>query len=449
MNLYQDVFFRSLDLLRGRHNIERLHFLRKSQYWPLERIREWQLERLNELLLQAREHSPFHGERLAGIRLPLRDLSEVQQLPVLTKDDIRAHQQEIRCTNIPEHRFVESRTGGSTGQPMFYYWDRQGQDWNRASVYRAAEWGGTALGERTVQMSGSHFDYSQAQSLASRITLFLQRYRDLSVAFLTEDLLEVYYETIMKWRPTGIWGYASGLDAFARHILEHHPDRRPTFVRGLFTSSETLFPEQRARINEAFGGEKVFDQYGSRELYMASECEAHEGYHFHAEVIFGEVVDPDNQWCKPGEMGRILLTDLSNHAFPFIRYEIGDLGAMAEEEVCACGRALPRLARVEGRIADVIVLRDRILTPPNFATLFSDLRGIRAYQIRQERPDRLDVLLEPDEHWQPDFADYVRGAIEQMVEGQARVHIHTDRKIEVPESGKRRFIVSEVSREHL
>ncbi len=448
MNFYQDVFFRALDTLRGRKTIQRLHFLRKSQHWTLDEIKQWQLSRLNELLKQAKENSPFHGQRLANIQLPLTSLDEINTLPILTKNDIRQNQQQIRCTNIPDYRFVESRTGGSTAEPMFYFWDKQGMDWNRASVYRSAEWAGTALGEPTVQMSGSHFDYTQSQKLQNKIVYFLQRYRDFSVAFLNDEILEKYYQELLIYRPTSIWGYASGLSIFADFINNKHPGTDFSFLKAIMTSSEMLWPEQRTRINKAFGGEKVFDQYGSRELYMAAECNAHKGYHVHAEIILAEIVDADGNRCKPGETGRVILTDLSNHAFPFIRYEIGDLGIMEEEGQCSCGMWLPRIRSVQGRIADVIVLKDRVLTPPNFATLFSDIRGIKAYQIRQEKIDEIEVVLVPDSDYSDDFEKYVRGAIESMVAGQALVKTTLTDEIKVPESGKRRYIVSTICKNH-
>jgi hypothetical protein len=99
---------------------------------------------------------------------------------------------------------------------------------------------------------------------------------------------------------------------------------------------------------------------------------------------------------------------------------------------------------VEGRIADMVVLRDRVLTPPNFTILFSDLRGIKAYQVRQDAIDQLDVFVVPDHDYTDAVAAYVRGAIEQLVAGQARVSIHQVPAIAVPESGKRRFVVSTV-----
>ncbi len=448
MNLYQDVFFRSLDILRGRKTIKRLHFLRKSQKWSVDEIKKWQLERLNQLVKQARENSPYYKDRLSNINIPFASLDEVTELPILTKDDIRKNQKEIKCTNIPDNRFEENRTGGSTGEPMYYYWDKRGMDWNRASVYRSAEWGNTKFGEKTVQMSGSHFDYNTTQSLQYKLVYFLQRFKDFSVAFMTDEILENYYQDLLSYKPTSIWGYASGLNIFAEFIEEHHPDTNFSFIQAIMTSSEMLWPKQRETINRVFGKNKVYDQYGSREMYIGSECSQHNGYHVHAEIILAEVVKPDGSRCQPGELGKILLTDLSNHAFPFIRYEIGDLGILEEEGQCECGMSLPKIRSVQGRIADVITLKDRILTPPNFATLFSDMRGIKAYQIRQDKPDEIEIVMVPDEDYSDEFEIHVRKATESMVDGVANVKTTLVDSIEVPESGKRRFIVSNISKEH-
>ena len=444
MNLYQDVFFRTLDALRGRRTIQRLHFLRQSQHWDRATLQTWQLERLNALLLHAREHSPFYAKALAGIDLPLRSLDAVASLPVLGKQHIRANLEGLQCSSVPRSRFVMARTGGSTGEPTYYYWDKQGMDWNRGTVYRSAEWAGVALGERTVHMSGSHFDYTQSQKVQNQIVFFLQRYRDFPVGALTDELLEHYYLELNRFRPSSIWGYASGLNAFAQFIERRHSGARLDFVKAIITSSETLLPDQRKRIDGVFGEGTVHDNYGSREMYIGAECAEHAGYHLHAEVLYVEVVDDDNRRCKPGELGRILLTDLSNLAFPFIRYEIGDVGVMADDLPCRCGVTLPRLARVEGRIADLVVLRDRVLTPPNFTLLFSDLGGIKAYQVRQDSLDRLDLYVVPDAGFSDKVRQYVMHAVKELAGPQVRVELHEVPEIAVPESGKRRYIISTV-----
>src|SRR3972149_7466640 len=113
MNLYQDVFFRSLDILRGRRTIERLHFLRQSQHWDQATLRSWQLARLNKLLLQARDHSDYYQKLLSQISLPLTKIEDLAQLPILTKARIQENFKELQCRNMPRSRFVLARTGGS------------------------------------------------------------------------------------------------------------------------------------------------------------------------------------------------------------------------------------------------------------------------------------------------------------------------------------------------
>lgn len=445
MNLYQDVFFRALDMVRGRRTIQRLHFLRRSQHWDPDTLKRWQLDHLNELLRQAKDHSPYYERVLAGVALPLRSLDELPTVPVLGKPALRANLDTIQCRNISRSRFVLSRTGGSTGEPTSYFWDKRGMDWNRASVYRSAEWAGVALGERTAQMSGSHFDYTQSQKLQNRVTFFLQRYVDWPVGALTDKLMEHYFGELQRVRPTSIWGYASGLSAFAGHIERHHPHARLDFVKAIVTSSETLPAEQRERIDRVFGAGTVHDNYGSRELYIGAECSRHDGYHLHSEVVLTEVVRPDGSPCVPGERGRILVTDLSNHAFPFVRYEIGDVGVMALDAACACGVRLPRLQSVEGRIADLVVLRDRVLTPPNFTLLFSDLDdGIEAYQVRQDSLDCLDLYVVPGRSYSPKVKEYVLNAVRTLAGCGVEARLHEVANIEVPSSGKRRYVISSI-----
>lgn len=444
MNLYQDVFFSALDVLRGRQNMRRLRFLRESQYWPPEQLRSWQLARLNELLAQARLASDFHRQRLAEVHLPLRDHREIEQIPILTKQDIRDNIDSIKADNLPPSRFVASRTGGSTGRPMSFYWDKQAMDWNRGTVYRSVEWAGAALGEPTVEMSGSQFDEAQARRLLNRVSAWVHRHRQCSVAWVTDEIHEEYFRVISRFRPTSIWGYSSGIDLFARHIEAHHPDAKFPYLRALITSSEMLRPEQRRQIERVFGNGKVFDNYGSREMYMAAECRAHDGYHLHSDVVLTEVVRPDGSACAPGERGRVILTELFNHAFPFVRYEIGDLAVMDDAEECSCGVRLPRLRSIEGRVAELVVLRDRILTPPNFASIFSDMDEVLAYQIVQKTIDEIQVLVEPGEGFSSEDQALIGRSVRKIVAGQARVLVTTDQPIEIPESGKRRFVVSAV-----
>lgn len=445
MSIYQDFFFGFLDFLRGRHNIEKLRFLRKSQYWPKEKLAQWQLERLNEVLAIAKIKSPFYQERLRNVSLPLTSLEQIQDIPILTKAEIRNNKDAIKCTAVPEDLFILGKTGGSTGEPMHYYYDKRGRDWNRGCVYRSQEWAGTCLGEKSIQMTGSHYDYTEFNKLKWKLIFWLQRYKSLPVSSINDEILEHYYREVARYKPTSVWGYASGIYFFAKYILEKHKGADFNFLKAIITSSETLYNYQRETINLAFGKNKVYDHYGSREFYLASECLSHHGYHIHSEVIQLEVVDKDNRQKPPGELGRILITDLSNRVFPFIRYEIGDVGSMAPYSACSCGIQLPKLEKIEGRIADVIVLPDRILTPPNFTILLSDYEGIEEYQIIQKSKTKLLLSIVRNDVYKSEYEKYIRDSLAGLTGEGVEIELRYVDDIPVPASGKRRYIISEIS----
>ncbi|MGY8914112.1 MAG: phenylacetate--CoA ligase family protein, partial [Flavobacteriales bacterium] len=118
-------------------------------------------------------------------------------------------------------------------------------------------------------------------------------------------------------------------------------------------TSAPLFEEQRELMQKAFGA-PVCDQYGNTEIMLiAAECPKQKGLHIMQDTVHIEFVDENNQPVPPNTIGKILLTDLTNYAFPLIRYDIGDEGKYLEEP-CSCGSPLPLMDNVRGRQALII-----------------------------------------------------------------------------------------------
>lgn len=91
-------------------------------------------------------------------------------------------------------------------------------------------------------------------------------------------------------------------------------------------------------------------------------------------------------------------------------------------------------------------MRDRVLTPPNFTLIFSDMPGVLAYQIRQETLDELDILVVRGLDFSNDVERYVMSSLRALVGDGVQVTLHYVTDIPIPESGKRRYIVSKVGR---
>ena len=374
--------------------------LKRSQWLSPGKLRELQETRLRRLLDHAYRHVPLYRERMdaRGLRpSDIRGLDELAKLPLLTKDDVRENLFFDLFSDNHDYRKVQRiATSGSTGEPFVCFVDQSQLEMRWAATLRSMEWTGYRFGDRqarlwhqTIGMSWSQIVRERLDALLSR-RIFIPAF-EMSEADVTRALLR-----IERHRPVLIDGYAECFNYVAGHLKDRKAEIRP---KGLISSAQVLPDESRAVIESAFHT-KVFDKYGSREFSgIAYECEAHAGHHIVAENYIVEVLK-DGRAALPGETGEVVITDLNNLCMPFLRYRIGDLAvAMDPMEPCPCGRGLPRLGRIEGRIQSMIVgAEGRVVPGSLFLHLFKDYDWIlRHFQVVQERPGevRLKVVKGP------------------------------------------------------
>lgn len=235
-----------------------------------------------------------------------------------------------------------------------------------------------------------------------------------------------------RHRPVLVHGYCQAIYELARWFDEwglHFP------LRAVSTTVEPLFPEYRQAFRQAFSCE-AFDQYGCGEVEMAAgECSAHEGLHVFQERA---VLETDGE-------GHIILTDLDNRAFPFIRYRNGDVAEMAEQQ-CSCGRIGPKLKRVLGRTGDVITGANGNRVHPEFFTHLlnetgvSYRAGLRKYQVVQTQTDRLEWRLVSSPLSDNERRQLALKVREYLGEVEVRF-VHVD-DIPPSRSGKFQYVVS-------
>jgi phenylacetate-CoA ligase len=211
--------------------------------------------------------------------------------------------------------------------------------------------------------------------------------------------------------------YTQSCAQFARWIVDN--DLRDWNDIPVLCGAEAVLPSDRAMIERAFG-RHVFETYGSREtMLLAAECEAHQGMHLMEENLLVEVARGGAPTAA-GEPGDVLVTDLHNYGMPLIRYQNGDIGRMAANEPCRCGRGLRRLERVEGRRADTLTDREGNVVPGVvFHVLFSDVRLdlVRQFQAVQRPSGEVVLRIVRGRDWSPEgfapvltrFGEYLRG----------------------------------------
>jgi phenylacetate-CoA ligase len=213
-------------------------------------------------------------------------------------------------------------------------------------------------------------------------------------------------------------------------------------------SSAQVLPEQSRAIIEQTLGCGVFDKYGSREFSgIAYECEQHAGHHVVAESYVVEILK-DGAPARPGEWGEVVITDLNNFCAPLIRYRVGDLAvAMDEAEACGCGRGLPRIGRIEGRVQAIIVGSNGNYVPGTFfAHLFKDYDHIiRQYQVVQEALGSIRLRIIKALRFDAASFEEVLGLLRSYLGDAMQIDVEFVDKIEMVHTGKHQGSISRLT----
>lgn len=441
MSLLWKGAYQIVDVIRRTDAAVACADLLKTEWMSSEELKALQLERLKGLFIHAQEHVPYYRKLFSDIGFDanrLSSFSDLEKIPILTKDDVRKHLEEMKADNFERWQPRTAQTGGSTGKPLITYKDRRAHTYLTANNLRAWHAAGYNLGDKYITLAHGSL-IPKKGSLKNAVYFFLQHSDLIKCYHMDEETLAEALKTIRNSRGRFMFGYSS-----STYLLASFADKLEIPMAGtldaLFTTSDMLYPHQRALIEKVFGT-KVFDIYGCPEGGIISfECERHNGYHLNQESAYVEIAGAD----ESGQ-GRIVSTPLFNYAFPMIRYETGDIGSITEE-ACACGRALPRISQLGGRIRDFIVLSDgRHIHGAffNHLEVLYQSDWIEKYQVVQEAHDHLVMKVTCTRLPQETELEQIRVSLRKGLMPDMQIDFDLD-GVELAPSGKFRLIVSKV-----
>lgn len=424
--------------------------LLKTQYDPPDVIRHRQTERMRLIVDHAYKTCKFWKERFDSIGVKpedIRELEDLRKLPLLTKTDLRTRLDDMISSEFPDReKLTHHKTSGSTGVAVNVYSNEESDQFKRGAVLRSDEWTGWRLGERKACIWGNP-QYPKNWRGKIRRTLLDRSYVYLDTLKMDEEAMERFTEELLRYPPGMLFGHAHSLYLYAGYLKTKRPEAkiRP---HGILSTCMVLHDFERKLLIEVFQCEPT-NRYGCEEVSLiASECEKHEGLHVNADCLYIELINNDGSLCGIGEPGRLVITDLWNRAMPMIRYEIGDM-SLWSEKTCSCGRTLPLLARIEGRVADYVITNkgeyvSGISLTENFACM---VQGIAQLQIVQEDIDQFTFNIVKA----PDFSEKTQDQLRELVQkrfGDAATFqcVYMD-KIPQEKSGKYRFCISKVKKE--
>jgi phenylacetate-CoA ligase len=330
--------------------------LSRSQWLAPAELQARQFAQLAPLIDYAFATTTFYRQRLgaAGYKpdMPI-DPDWFARIPALSRIELQQRPTALTSGRIPpEHgQCYAGDTSGSSGIPVRCY----------GSDVTALLWRALTLREYLWHRR----DFS-AKLLAIRAGADSHAYPDwgagIREAFHTGPMIvlstklgiDEQHARLCREDPAYLVSHPSIVRDLALHSIR--TGKRPKSLAEVRTVGEVLHDDLRAIVTDAWGA-PVVDTYSAVEVgYMALQCPRVKHYHIQSEAVLVEVLDQHGVACKPGEVGRVVVTMLHNFAMPLIRYDIGDYAEVGEP--CACGRGLPVLTRIMGRRRNMLVLPD-------------------------------------------------------------------------------------------
>ncbi|TBW51578.1 phenylacetate--CoA ligase family protein [Marinobacter halodurans] len=442
--LSRHVFYPLWDLKDRSHRLEEWRNLERQQWAPRAELESLQWLRAQEMIRYAARHSPYYRGLFQehGIKPDrIRTLDDLRTIPVTTKQTIRNNLDRFISDEFAKDDLVTAKTGGSTGVSLHLYFDETCQERRNAAQLLADRWSGWDLGMKKAAVWGNP---PVPRTIKQKLRHHLL---DRTIYLDTMDLNDTSMgEFVALWRrekPEAIFGHAHSIYIFARYVdRQGIRDLRP---RGIVATSMMLLDHERALIESAFGC-KVTNRYGCEEVgLIACECEQHNGMHLNVPHVLVECLDSDGRPAAPGQPGKLVLTDLNNQGMPLIRYRVEDVGVLSDRQ-CNCGRGLPILERLEGRVADFLKLPSggQVAGISLVERTLTKVPGIEQMQLVQETLDTLTINRVKGQDYDDQTDAALIAALREVFDESVTLSINDVEAIPQEASGKYRFSICKV-----
>lgn len=370
---------------------------RKRESFSHQQWREYQQLELKQVLSICCEHVPYYRDHWTAEQKAAAKKGRLTEFPLLEKDHLRANARSFWREDLEPFPKLIFHTSGTTGTPIATRFTlAEFRESLALREVRSVNWAGTSFKEARATFSGRMVEPDPNRDE------FVYRYNAVekqvyfSAFHLKPSTAHRYVEALQKYNIVWMTGYAVSFFLLARFILDQALKVPP--LKAVITTSEKLTPEMRSVMEKAYHC-KVYEEYSTVEsVFFASECE-HGRLHVSPDVGIVEILRPDGTPCDPGEVGEVVATCLFRSYQPLIRFRLGDLAAW-DPDPCPCGRHMPVIKEVVGRIEDVVTGPDgRQLV--RFHGIFTDQPNIIEGQIIQESSSDFVVRLVPT----PNFSE--------------------------------------------
>ena len=357
-----------------------------------EQLKALQLERLQKTVRHCM-NSPFYQKKFKELGITpddIQSVEDVSKLPFTTKEDLRENYPfGLSCVPMKECIRLHS-SSGTTGNPtVVLHTQRDINEW--ANAVARCLWMVGSRPEDVFQNSAGYGMFTAGLGFQYGAELVGMLTVPAAAGNTTRQIkfIQDFGTTVLHAIPS----YASRIYQVMQD--ENVDPRKDTKLRVLCIGAEPHSEEQRKRIEDQLGG-KAYNSYGISEMMgpgVAFECPEQNGLHIWEDYFIVEIIDPVTLKPVPdGELGELVLTTINREAMPLLRYRTRDLTRILPG-TCPCGRNHRRIARLQGRSDDMIILKGVNIFPIQIEKILLKFKELSTdYLITLETKENNDTM---------------------------------------------------------
>lgn len=330
------------------------------------------------------------------------------------------------------------RTSGSTGEPLEFRRDREMSAWMDAAQWAVYGWYGIEPGHRMARFWGR--PVTGREAVRQRVADALLRQRRLSAFEVSAEESRSFFDELLGWNPRYAYGYPTVIREFVEHVREAGADGEELGLDVVITTGEMLDRATREALGTFFGC-PVADEYGCSESgTLAFQCRAGRSHVIPVAAytqVRGRGPGPDEVGTGP-----VLVTDLYGEVTPFVRYSLEDVARIHPPSECGCGRELPRLEVLAGRVDGFIRMPDGRRVHDAILA-YSVPHGVAGFRVRQTAADRLEgEVVIAEGFTSGEVVRDCRASWREALGSELRIDLEAVDSVDRSDGGKRRYFVA-------
>lgn len=356
----------------------------------------------------------------------------ISDFPVVNKSIYIENYDDFVSSSFKDKKLHTMSTSGSTGTPFTVLQNMSKRDRVISELKLFGEFCGYKSHEKMVFLR-----VLSDKTRKSKKTEWAENIYRIDTAALNEERLRETNEFLIKNKIEAIISYGSTFDYLANYIEKCGSKTDKYSIKTIIAGGEAIDITTREKLNQIFGKKcNVVSRYSNQEMgILGQDSSIDSGFVLNHGSYYFECLKIDSdEPAEKGEVGRIVITDLFNYAFPLIRYDTGDTGIMEYND-----SGWPKIKEIYGKQRDVIYnTKGEPVSPAIMSVYMWKVKGINQYQLIQEKKKQYYLKI----NGVPTSGmDLVMKELKSVLGDDAEIIIENVEEIPVLQSNKRRYTV--------